>query len=150
MLARDLVRPYPLVTADSDAFTAAKLVAERDLQAVLVTDGGPDGAPYAVLPAARLLELIVPAYILDDPRLAAVVDEPHADRLCDALAGRRVADCLPEKHKMPPVVAPDDTALEVATLMVRERSPLVVVVEDGRTLGVISSSHLLDRLLAIT
>ncbi|GAA0220673.1 CBS domain-containing protein [Cryptosporangium japonicum] len=147
MLARDLVRPYPLVSADSDAFTAAKLVAERDLQAVLVTE---DDLPVAVLSAARLLELIVPAYILDDPRLAAVVDEPHADRLCDALAGRRVGDCLPEKRKMPPVVAPDDTALEVATLMVHERSPFVVVADGERTLGVISSSHLLDRLLEIT
>jgi CBS domain-containing protein len=154
MLARDLVRPYPLVAGDSDALAAARLVAERDLPAVLVTEGGPDGAPSAVLSAARLIELIVPAYILDDPRLAAVVDEPHADRLCDVLAGRRVADCLPDQRKTPPVVAPDDTALEVATLMVQQRSPLVVVVDTSgeapRTLGVISSAQLLDKLLAIT
>lgn len=152
MLARDLVRPYPLVAADSDTLTAARLVAEGDLPGVLVTDS--EGAPFAVLSAARLLELIVPAYVLDDPRLAGVVDEPHADRLCEVLAGRRVIDCLPSQHRMPPVVAPDDTALEVASLMVRERSPLVAVVDTGgerpRTLGVISSAQLLDRLLAVT
>ncbi|MES4904292.1 MULTISPECIES: CBS domain-containing protein [unclassified Streptomyces] len=90
--------------------------------------------------------------------LAAVVDEPHADRLCQALAGRRVADCLPGERRKPPIADPDDTALEVAALMARERSPLIAMVgregsrEHGgaRLLGVITAAHLLERLLGVT
>ncbi|MEU6379231.1 hypothetical protein [Streptomyces sp. NPDC046909] len=89
--------------------------------------------------------------------LAAVVDEKHADRLRQALAGRSVGDCLSSKAEPPPIADPDDTALEVAALMARVRSPLVAVAEkvkggpeDGRTrpIGVmITASHLLHELL---
>lgn len=51
------------------------------------------------------------------------------------------------------MVAGDATVLEVAALMARERSPLVAVMAkepDGtRLLGVITASHLLDRLLGV-
>lgn len=101
-----------------------------------------------------MVKFLVPAYVVEDPTLAAVVDERHADRLCEALAGRKVRDCLSKSTPPPAVAAPDDTALEVAAQMAQVRSPLVAVVEkDGagvRLLGVITASHLLERLLAAT
>ncbi|MEU6854072.1 CBS domain-containing protein [Actinacidiphila alni] len=153
MRARELATDYPTVSLDSDALDAARLLAAQKLPGVLVVDA--DGAPYAVLPASRLVKLLVPAYVVDDPALAAVIDEHHADRLCQALAGRSVADALPpEPHDRTkaPVADADDTALEVAALMARERSPLVAVVDsrDGdRLLGAITASRLLDRLLEV-
>jgi CBS domain-containing protein len=151
MRARDLAVEYPSVTLDSDALDAARLLAERRLPGVMVIDD--DGKPYAILPASRLVKLLVPDYVLEDPRLAAVVDEKHADRLCRALDGRPVRDCLPRERQVPPVSDPDDTALEVAALMARERSPLVAVVEKrkagGRLLGVITAAHLLEQLLGV-
>jgi CBS domain-containing protein len=128
---------------------AARLMAEHRLPALLVVDDG--GAPKAILPASQMIKVVVPEYVVEDPTLAAVVDERHADRLCQALQGRTVRDCLPESVPEPPVAAPDDTALEVAALMARVRSPLVAVVEKEqagpRLLGVITASQLLDRLL---
>jgi CBS domain-containing protein len=151
MRARELAAAYPTVTLDADALEAARLLATRHLPGVLVVDG--DGAPHAVLPASRLVGLLVPPYVLEDPALAAVVDERHADRLCAELAGRSVADVLPREKARPPLADADDTALEVAALMAREHSPLVAVVdprEGGRLLGVITASRLLDRLLEVT
>jgi len=152
MRARDLAAAFPSVALDSPALDAARLLAEQKLPGVLVVDES--GAPHAVLPASRLVQLLVPAYVVEDPALAAVVDERHADRLCRALAGRSVADCLPRERQEPPIAEADDTALEVAALMARERSPLVVVVQreqhSSRTLGVITASYLLDRLLKVT
>ena len=149
MRARDLATDYPSVTLDSDTLQAARLLAEQRLPGLLVVDGS-DG-PYAILPASRLIKLLVPDYVLQDPPLAAVVDEKHADQLCRALSGRSVRDTLPAKRQAPPVCDPDDTALEVAALMARERSPLVAVVErdkaGSRLLGVITAAHLLERLL---
>jgi CBS domain-containing protein len=157
MRARELAEEYPTVPLESDALEAARLLAAGRLPGVLVVDG--DGAPHAVLPASRLVAILVPPYVVEDPALAAVVDEEHADRLCQALAGRSVADCLPRDKQRPAVCDADDTALEVAAVMARERSPLVAVVDRAgprqapgstRTLGVITASHLLERLLRVT
>ncbi|MGQ4328744.1 MULTISPECIES: CBS domain-containing protein [Streptomyces] len=154
MRARDLAVEYETVSVDSDAMEAARLMAEHRLPALLVVDER--GEPRAILPASQMIKILVPAYVIEDPTLAAVVDEKHADRLCQALAGRRVGDCLPHEAAPPPIADPDDTALEVSALMARVRSPLVAVVETAkgrhkeggtRLLGVITASHLLHELL---
>ncbi|MFF8474264.1 CBS domain-containing protein [Streptomyces sp. NPDC015414] len=150
MRARDLAVEYETVGLDSDALDAARLMAEHRLPALLVVDER--GAPKAILPASQMIKLLVPAYVVEDPTLAAVVDESHADRLCEALGGRKVRECLSRTTPPPVVAAPDDTALEVAAQMAQVRSPLVAVVEKDKTavrlLGVITASHLLERLLA--
>ncbi|MER7684012.1 CBS domain-containing protein [Streptomyces sp. NPDC097610] len=150
MRARDLAVGYETVGVDSDALDAARLMAEHRLPALLVLDER--GAPKAILPASQMIKILVPGYVVEDPTLAAVVDERHADRLCEALAGRKVRDCLSKTAPPPAVAAPDDTALEVAAQMAQVRSPLVAVVDKDksgtRLLGVITASHLLERLLA--
>ncbi|MBT2396705.1 CBS domain-containing protein [Streptomyces sp. ISL-100] len=149
MRARDLAEEYEAVSFDSDALDAARLMAEHRLPGLLVLDER--GEPKAILPASQMVKTLVPSYVIDDPGLASVIDEKHADRLCESLAGRRVGDCLPRTTAPPPIAAPDDTALEVATLMARVRSPLVAVVEKTRggtrLIGVITASHLLHELL---
>ncbi|MCZ4123920.1 MULTISPECIES: CBS domain-containing protein [unclassified Streptomyces] len=152
MRARDLAEPYPSIGESDDALAGARLLAEQRLPAVLVLDAY--GLPKAILPASQLVRLLVPNYVLEDPTLAAVIDEAHADRLCQALAGRTVGQVLPTGATPPPVADADDTAVEVAALMATSRSPLVAVVEhaadrhgQGRLLGVITASRLLERLL---
>jgi CBS domain-containing protein len=155
--ARDLAVAYKTVSVDSDAMAAARLMAEHRLPGLLVLDER--GEPKAILPASQMIKVLVPAYVIEDPTLAAVVDEEHADRLCQALVGRSVGDCLSSRSDPPPLADPDDTALEVAALMARVRSPLVAVVEAAKggpggreqggthLLGVITASHLLHELL---
>ncbi|WP_371478885.1 CBS domain-containing protein [Kitasatospora sp. NBC_00315] len=154
MRARDLAEPFPAVSLDDQALDAARLLAEHRLPGVLVVDDA--GRPRAILPASQLVRLLVPGYIIEDPSLAAVIDEAHADRLCEELVGVSVGECLPRDAPEPAVAAADDTAVEVAALMARTRSPLVAVVErpaarrdgsGGELLGVITASHLLHRLL---
>ncbi|MFC4466356.1 CBS domain-containing protein [Streptomyces xiangluensis] len=149
MRARDLAVEYETVGLDTDALEAARLMARHRLPALLVVDEW--GGPKAILPASQMIKILVPEYVIEDPTLAAVVDERHADRLCQSLKGRTVRDCLSKSVPAPPVAAPDDTALEVAALMAQVRSPLVAVVEKDKAglhlLGVITASHLLDRLL---
>ncbi|MFF7984040.1 CBS domain-containing protein [Streptomyces sp. NPDC007901] len=149
MRARDLAVEYESVSVDSDAMEAARLMAEHRLPGLLVLDER--GEPKAILPASQMVKALVPSYVIEDPTLAAVVDEQHADRLCQALAGRRVGDCLSHTATAPPIADPDDTALEVAALMARVRSPLVAVAERDKAgthlLGVITASHLLHELL---
>ncbi|MFS7877388.1 CBS domain-containing protein [Streptomyces asiaticus] len=149
MRACDLAMEYESVSVDSGALDAARLMAEHKLPGLLVLDER--GEPKAILPASQMIKVLVPGYVIEDPTLAAVVDERHADRLCQALAGRRVGECLPGTAAPPPIADPDDTALEVAALMAQMRSPLVAVVRKDKTgtrlLGVITASHLLRELL---
>ncbi|AWN30673.1 CBS domain-containing protein [Streptomyces sp. NEAU-S7GS2] len=149
MRARDLAVEYESVSVDSDALEAARLMAEHRLPGLLVLDER--GEPRAILPASQMVKVLVPEYVIEDPTLAAVVDEKHADRLCRALTGRSVGDCLSVGAPPPPIADPDDTALEVAALMARVRSPLVAVAEKAKDgthmLGVITPSHLLHELL---
>lgn len=96
---------------------------------------------------------VIPHYVQDDPNLARVYDEAHADQLCARLADKRVTDLLPSDKTPPPVVDCDATAMEIATVMARTRSPLVAVIDEVHTdpiIGVITVAQLLTRLLPAT
>ena len=81
MRAEALAEEFPVVTVDSDALAAARLLAEHRLPGILVTDGS--GKPFAVLPASQVVRFIVPRYVQDDPSLAGVLNESTADRAAD-------------------------------------------------------------------
>ncbi|GLY42765.1 CBS domain-containing protein [Amycolatopsis sp. NBRC 101858] len=146
MHAVEMAEEYPVVDVDSDALAAAKLLAERRLPGIVVTDAS--GCPCSILPASQVVQFLVPQYVQDDPSLAGVLDESMADRAADKLGGKTVRSLLPEKPAELPRVQADDTIVEVAAIMARLRCPLVAVMEDKRLLGVISASRLLE--LALT
>jgi CBS domain-containing protein len=146
--ARDLAQDLPTVSPADPALTAARLIAARRLPGIAVVDAG--GRPVAVLPASQVLRAVVPRYVQEDPALARVVDEAGADRLCvEGLADQRVDDLLPSaRHRVELAgVDGDATVLECAAVMARLRSPLLVVVEDGRVRGLLTAAHLLEVLL---
>ncbi|MGI5268023.1 CBS domain-containing protein [Nonomuraea sp. CA-218870] len=143
MRARDLVADYPVVTLDTPILDAARLMAEQDLPGLIVQ--GDEG--FTILSGTEALRLAVPRYIADDPALARVVDEAHADTFMEALGGRTVREALPRDRRELPVTDPDATVLEMSALMARTRTPLVAIVEDGRLLGAVTLERLLDRML---
>lgn len=128
MHASDLAEPIPTVTRQTGALEAARVIAEHRLAGLVVADD--DGVPIAVVPGTQVLKLVVPRYVREDPSLAHVYDEAGADELCGALRGRTVADLLDadeiRTHSLPSVL-PQDTLVEIATVMVAEHSPIVVV-----------------------
>jgi CBS domain-containing protein len=145
MRAEDLAEDFPVVTVDSDALDAARLLAEHRLPGIVVTDSS--GKPFAVLPASQVVRFIVPRYVQDDPSLAGVLNESMADRAADKLGGKTVRDVLPDHLTNVPAAHADDTIIEVAAVMARLRSPLMAVVKDGKLAGVITASHLLAAAL---
>ncbi|MDH2430627.1 CBS domain-containing protein [Sphaerisporangium sp. TRM90804] len=147
MRARDLLADFPVVGLDSPVIDAARMLAEQDLPGIIVV--GDDGSPFTILPGTEVLRLAVPTYCQDDPALARVVDEAHADAFLDALNGRTVREALPRQRRELPVTDLDATVLELAALMARTRSPLVAVLGDDRRLtGAVTLQALLDRMLA--
>ncbi|MDF2712292.1 MAG: hypothetical protein K0R62_7944 [Nonomuraea muscovyensis] len=145
MRARDLVADFPTVRLDTPVIEAARLLAEQDLPGLIVVDER--GLPASILPGTQVLRLAVPGYCLDDPALARVVDEAHADAFLDKLAHRTVREALPAKPRELPVTDPDATVLELAALMARTHSPLVAVVDDSGLQGAVTLQALVDRLV---
>lgn len=146
MRARDLVTPYPTVTLDTPVAEAARLLATQNLRGLIVVDG--EGKPLSILPGTQVLRLAVPGYCQDDPALARVVDEIHADAFLRTLAGRTVREALPREKRELPVTDPDATVLEVAALMARTHSPLVAVVGERGLEGAVTLQALMERALA--
>ncbi len=145
MRARDLVAPFPVITADTSALQAARLLAGLDLPGLIVVDG--THQPVTILPGTQVLRMAIPHYYQDDPALARVVDEEHADQFCRGLENRTVAECLSKPHDELAVVDPDATVLEIAALMARTRTPLVAVVDNRTLVGAITLDALMDHLL---
>ncbi|GAA3619439.1 CBS domain-containing protein [Nonomuraea rosea] len=147
MRARDLAVEYPTVTLDTPALEAARLLAEQDLPGLILL--GENGRPVSILPGTQVLRLAVPPYCQDDPALARVVDEAHADLFLRRLGGRTVRACLPEQPRELPVADMKATVLELAALMARTRSPLVAVMDGDRLVGAVTLQSLLDHALEL-
>ncbi|MGH3712874.1 MAG: CBS domain-containing protein [Micromonosporaceae bacterium] len=147
MRAHDLSSPYPVVSLDTPAMEAARLLARQNLPGLIVVDAY--RWPSTILPGTQVLRMAVPTYIQDDPTLTRVIDEPHADVFVQRLAGRTVADRLPERPRDLPVVDPDATVLEIAALMARMRCPLVAVADPTGLLGAVTLDGLLERVVGV-
>ena len=133
MHAEDIAEDFPVVSVDSGALDAARLLAEHRLPGLVVTDSA--GKPYAVLPASQVVRFIVPRYVQDDPSLAGVLNESAADRAAEKLGGKTVREVLPEHLIDVPTANADDTIIEVAALMARLSSPLVAVLKTASCTG---------------
>lgn len=142
MRAEQIAEEFPVVSSDSDAIEAVRLIAEHRLPGLVIVD--PTGRPLQILPASQVVRMLVPAYVQDDPALAGVVGELTADRVAEKLSGKSVQQVLPKPPRQMASVNADDTIIEVAAVMAREHSPLAVVVSDGRLIGVITASRLLE------
>lgn len=143
--AEQMAEEYPVLTMDSDALEAARLLAEHRLPGLLVTDQ--DG-PRSILPASQVVRFLVPGYVQDDPSLARVLDESMADQVAKSLGGKSVGDLVTKEAPELAVVNADDTIIEVAAIMARLRCPLAAVMRDDHLLGVITASRLLQSALA--
>lgn len=154
MRARDLAEPFPVVHPDTDALSATRLLVDQGLPGLVVTDA--QGKPLVILPGSQVLRFALPDYVEEDPSLAGVIPESEADRFCEALGGSTVAALMPDQEFLPrsdrdrPIVSPEATVLEVASVMTRQKSPVVAVVDGGdgtRVLGVVTVHRLLGALL---
>ena len=144
MRARDLAVPYPSLPVDAPAAEVARLLAEEQIDAVFVER---QGQLQGVVSDIGLLARLLPGYIIEDPKLAQVLEEGAADLLWRRLEGRTAAELLPKRGADVPQVNGDATLMEVAAVMAGAQAPLVAVREGGRLIGGITSSALLTRLL---
>jgi CBS domain-containing protein len=140
--AEQIAEEFPVVALGSNALDAVRLLATRRLPGLVVTDAA--GMPVTILPASQVVRLLVPPYVQEDPSLAGVLSESMADRVSDKLGGKTVEAVLPKPPPDMATVKSDDTIVEVAAIMARNRSPLVAVMSGDGLVGVITATRLLE------
>ena len=145
MHAEHIAEEFPVVTIDSSALDAARMLAEHRLPGIVVTDSR--ASPTPCCPPRRWCGSSCPRYVQDDPALAGVINDSGPTVPREKLAARRCVMCCPSTLVDMPAANADDTIIEVAALMVRLRSPLIAVMKEGKLHGVITASRLLAAAL---
>lgn len=145
MRAEELSEQVPMVHRSTTGAEAARMIAEFRLNGIVVADGA--GEPIAVVPGSQLLSLVLPQYVRDDPRLVHAFDEATADELCAKLNTMTIGDLIDAKRLKAtqlPSVLPEDTLLEIASVMDRGHYPMIVIRDrTGRYRGVLTMSRVL-------
>ena len=140
----------PTVSKQTTGAEAARVIAEYRLSGLVVADD--DGVPIAVIPGSQLLTLVLPQYVRDEPNLSHAYDETSADELCQLLNEATIGSLLDAKRlsaSKPPSVQPEDTLIEIASVMDSGHTPLALVVDhDGGFHGVITLSRVLAAVAA--
>jgi CBS domain-containing protein len=143
MQAHEIAVTPPTIRRDDPVSKAVQVMVVNRLPGLIVVDD--DDRPVAVVPGTQVLRLAIPESYMDDPALARVVDEVHADLFWRRSATMTVGDCLPHPPAKPATVRADATLLELAAVMANKRSPVLAVVDRaGRLTGAVT----LERLLA--
>lgn len=142
MKAREIAVKLPTVTATDPVARAVRLMVVNRLPGLIVVDEA--GKPVAVLPGTQVLRLAIPGSYQSDPALARTIDEVHADLFWLEPGNLTVGDCLPHQAAKLATLPAEATLLEVATLMARQHSPLVAVVDSK---GILIGAVTLERLL---
>ena len=146
MRARDLATPYPSLAPETPAEEAARLLAEEAVEGVFIQDD--QGELQGLVSDTTLLAFLLPRYLAEDRALVAMLGEDVADALWQRLHDRTVRDLLPVPTTGLPEVDGNDTPVKVAATLVRSGASLVAVRDrDGRLLGGITTSQLIQRLL---
>ncbi|MCV2392742.1 hypothetical protein OEB99_00320 [Actinotalea sp. M2MS4P-6] len=128
MQLSDLACSLPVVTRHTSGLEAARRIAGDRLTALVVADD--TGRPRSVIPAVDVLGLLIPLYLREDVRLAAVLDDAAADELWSAAGQRTVGELLEDDDVNVfdiLVVEPDATLVEVATLMAAAHTSIALI-----------------------
>lgn len=140
MRARDLATPRISILPSENFGRAVELVAAHGPLLVIDEDRGLLG----VISNETLLRGLLPAYVQSQDLLAGVLDEKSAATLFARAHERKVEELLAVGDV--PLVAGQDSLIEVASVMVRTSSSLVAVQDEGRIIGGIALTDLLEQL----
>lgn len=127
MPARDLAWPCTPLRPEATLREAAALLVREQAPGIVVVSE--EGHPLALVPAARVLAATLPESVVEDPLLAAAAGESLDDAVRARAVSLLLADLLPQRPPLLPVVSPDASPVHMAALMERTGSPAVLVVE---------------------
>ena len=133
MRARDLQTEMPIVTRETTAMEAARLIAGSNVVGLVIADA--KGVPVALVSAVDVLTLMLPGYLIDDFSLAAVFDEQAAEELWGNLHEHTIGELVDDDEvstRRILTIEGGDTVVEVAARMADARTQLALVKDSPR------------------
>lgn len=124
----------------AEALPAVRAVVAHGRPGLIVADDR--GGVLSCLSSVHLLKLTLPSCLWDEPNLARVINEEHADQIAAAFATVSIRDVVSEPGEVAPVARPEATVVELAELMVRHSQPVVVVKHERGVVGVVTANRL--------
>jgi CBS domain-containing protein len=143
--AKDVMTAVNVLRLDDSAEDLISMFERPGLRAVPVVSS--HGELIGLVTDEEVLRAVLPAYVVEDPWLAAVLEEDAASDLRGRLAGERVKNVVHIRRPRRPPIGLDDTLIEVTSAMVRAGDPAVAVVENDLVVGLIVVDDLLPVLL---
>jgi CBS domain-containing protein len=142
VMVRDVVTVHP----ETDIADAVKLLAERDISALPVVDA--QGALVGIISEADLIHRVEIGTEKRRPRLMESLT--GATTLAEEFArshGKKVGEIMTTDV----VTAAEDASLaQIASLFERHRIKRVPIVRDGKVVGVVSQTNLIQALASVT
>jgi CBS domain-containing protein len=136
--------PVPKVRPSDPSSELVRLFQDPSVRAVAVVEENDQVA--GVVTEEDLLAALIPSYVLADASLARVLEEGAGTTLRQRLEGKEVREVVDVTRRGRPVVSPDGTLIEVASAMASSGAPAVLVVDEGRVMGVVPVNRLLTEL----
>lgn len=130
MRATDIRTTIAMVDRNRSVAEASRVIADSGKTGVLVSDGA---EPIGVITALDVLRLAMPDYLLDDPSLAATLDEQAIEELLAPLRDKTLAEVIADRTvqlRPVPEVDADATMLEIAAVLVAAGCPVAVIADD--------------------
>lgn len=147
MHAADVIASLPTATLADPVISAARMVSQQGAPGLIVT--GDRGEIVACMSTVDLLRFALPPYLRDEPHLAQLFGEAHADRIAEDLIGRTVNDVVTELADRRPAIDSGATIVELVQTMVRQSSPIIMVNGDSNEpLGAATANQVLDAMVA--
>lgn len=145
MKARDVMTAVSALRMDDPAEDLISLFERPRVRAVPVVSA--EGELIGLVTDEDMLCAVLPPFVVEDPRLAAVLEEDAASDLRTRLEGERIGNVVRIRRPGQPPVGLEDSLVEVTSAMVRAGDPAVAVVENDVVVGLITVDDLLPVLL---
>lgn len=147
MYVHEAMLPNPVTTQRDESFVSLlrRVVNERQATAAVLDDGG---RLLGVVGIHDILRRIVPHYLDLDLKLMEVLHASYFEERLLKFEDLPVGDMMSTDLD---TVAPDDTLIKAASLIVeRRRKTLPVIDAEGRFIGMLTRRSLLEHVVAST
>ena len=120
MCGPKIAEEFPVVTLDSNALDAVRMLATHRLPGLVVTDTA--GIPVTILPASQVVRLLVPHTSRRIRRSQECMSESMGRPRRGQTRRQDGREMLPKQLPDMATVKADDTIVEVAAIMARRRA----------------------------
>jgi len=152
MRAHDIQVAIEMIDRRRPLAVAGRMIVDHGRIGVVVA--GADGSPQGLISVHDVFRLALPEYLLDDPSLAATVDEQSTVEMIEALREKSIDEAIRDgavRLRPVPDVDSNATVLEIAAILVSNNCMIATVAgTTGSDARFVTLPAVLDAVLGLS